>query len=606
MFDIRMIRYILILLLLGTTFSLGAQTADEKLAAQYFENKEYDKALSLYQELSEKEPESIYLYDRYLACLLETKNWDKAEKMVRKRQRKYDEIAQYQVDAGFVLEKQGKVKEADKLYNDLVSHLKQDYGAYTRLAGAFQKRLKYEYAIKTYEQGDKVFEGLTDFSSQLAMLYMETGNREKGLDKFVSMVINSGLPFEQSQQLFEMNVTDSADFAVLRTILLKQIQRMPENNSLAELLKWTFIKQKDWNGAFVQTRALDKRLKEKGYRMIELGELCLSNEAWDVAVNCYTYIKEIGEDGPYYQEGESGLLETRYVQLVHGPKLSDAELLALKNEFTVFIKRRGYSDGSYRAVSRLAELEMKYLHQPEEAIDMLEAFIATPGVNRRAQAFAKLMLGDAYVIDGDVWTSELMYAQVEKDFEEDATGQEAKFRRARLSYFRGDFEWAKIQLEVLKGATTQLIANNAIELALTISENLGIDSNYDALEMYARADLLRMQNKLDSAEQLLDSIPKKYPGNALSDDILFARAQIREQQGRLADAAELYETLVIAFSHDILADNGWYALGLLYENKLNDKTKALEAFKKIILDFPGSLYNVEARKHYRKLRGDNI
>ncbi len=601
-----MIKRVLFFIFATAVVGLSAQSGDEKLAAQYFENKEYDKAMPFYQDLADAQPESIYLYDRYLACLLETKAWEKAEKLVKKRQRKFGNVEQYKVDAGYVLEKAGNGKEAEKVYLSIINKLKQEYGEYTRLANAFQKRLKLDYAIQTYEKGDKAFEGLTDFSSQLAMLYMQTGNREKGLDKYVTMVINSGLPFEQSQQLFEMNVTDSLDYVLLRVILLKQIQKMPDNMALGELLKWTFVKQKDWNGAFVQTRALDKKLKEKGLRMIELGELCLSNEAYSAAVKCFEYIKEIGIDGPYYSEGESGLLETRYKQLVNGPIMANTELNVLKSEFESFVQKRGFTDGNWRAVSRLSEIYMKYSHEPEKAVDLLEAFIATIGINRRAQAYAKLMLGDAYVIDDDVWTSELMYAQVEKDFEEDALGQEAKFRRARLSYFRGDFSWAKIQLEVLKGATTQLISNNAIELALTISENLGVDSNYVALEMFAHAELLQMQNKLDESEKLLDSIPKKFPGHALSDDILFSRGQIREMQGRFAEATELYETLVVAFNHDILADNGWYALGQLYEYKLNDKTKAMEAYKKIILDFPGSLFNVDARKHYRALRGDDI
>jgi tetratricopeptide (TPR) repeat protein len=163
-----------------------------------------------------------------------------------------------------------------------------------------------------------------------------------------------------------------------------------------------------------------------------------------------------------------------------------------------------------------------------------------------------------------------------------------------------------VQLDALKGATTQLISNNAIRLALTITENLGIDSNYDALNRFANAELLISQNKLEQAERELDSIPALYPGHSLSDDILMQKAIIREKQLRFNDAVELYNTLIVAFNHDILTDNAWYNLGLLYENKIGDKTKAKAAFEKIIQDFPGSIYAIDARVHYRKLRGDNI
>lgn len=585
--------------------SAWAQTQEEKLARQYFDEGNYTLAAPYYAELAENEPESLHFYDQYLSCLLELKEFEKARKLVKKRAKKYESMPQYKVDEGYVLEKEGNGSEAEKVYDRVIGSLGDNYPDYTPLANAFKFRQKYDQAIRVYEKGEEVFAGYTDFGSQLALLYMETGNRSKGIEKYVNLVLNSGLPPDQSRAMFEMNITDSMDYVILRTILLRQIQKMPDNYALADLLKWTFIKQKDWNAAYVQTRALDKRLKEDGERMVELGELCMSNEAWAVASQCFAYVKDLGADKPFYDHAEAGLLETRYHQL-RGGTADSAQVALLEKDFTGFISKRGYNDQTWRVVSRLSELYLKYLHDPTAAIDLLEAFCASPGIRNRTLAAAKIALGDAYVTDGDVWSSELLYAQVEKDYTEEALGQEAKFRRARLSYFRGDFDWAQIQLNVLKGATTQLISNNAIELALKISENLGIDSNYHALELFSRAELLIEQNRFNEAEVMLDSVISLYPGHSLSDDILFTRAGIREKQGRYSEAADLYETLVVAFHFDLLADNAWYRLAELYEYHLNQPDKAMECYKKIVIDFPGSLFQVDARKHYRRLRGDQI
>lgn len=594
-----------LILILFTVFAVFAQTPEEKLALQYYEDGRFDLALPYYSDLSESQPENIGLYDRFLNCLIETRDFDRARKLVRKRLKKYNAISQYRVDEGYVLEKEGKESEAEKIYQQIVSGLTDNYSEYIQTASAFKFRMKYNWAIKVFEKGENIFEGFTDFGSQLALLYMETGNRAKGIEKYVNLVLNSNISPDQSKHLFEMNVTDSLDYAILRGILLKHIQKSPDNYALAELLKWTFIKQKDWNAAFLQTRALDKRLKESGERVLELGELCISNEAWETAVHCFEYVRGLGTDKPYYIYATAGLLETKYIQLTEYGADS-LQLILLENQFKQFIKEQGYNDQSWRIVSRLAALYTRFLHTPSLAIDLLENFIASPAVRIKVKANAKLELGDAYVIDGDVWSSELLYAQVEKDFNEEALGQEAKFRRARLSYYRGDFEWAQLQLNVLKGATTQLISNNSIELALKISENLGIDSNYHALQMFARAELLMEQNKLHEAELTADSIPKLYPGHSLSDDILYLRAGIREKQKKYQEAASLYETLAIAFSHDLLADNAWFKLAELYEVRLKNKEKAMECYKKIVLDFPGSLFQVEARKNFRRLRGDSI
>jgi tetratricopeptide (TPR) repeat protein len=578
----------------------------EALAKQYYENAEYEKAAELYDELLQKSPQDILLYDRYLSCLLFASQTDKAAKFVSKRKKKYPDQAQYRVDEGYVLEKQGKIPDAEKAYKKAMDFLLNEPAAYYETAEAFRRRNKYSWIVKTFELGEAKFGAESDFSSLLAQIYMETGERQKALEKYVQMVVSTGYAYEQSKQLFEMNVTDSADFVILRSILLKQLQKDPDRFELNDLLKWTFIKTKDWNSAFVQTKALDKRLREKGQRVIELGELCVSNEAWGVATQCFEYTKGLGKEEPFYAQAVSGLLETRFKLIETSAAPLTSEINTLETEMLGYLKEYGNTDQTWKLANRLSDLYTRYIHQPEKAVTLLEGFYKSYNLSKKTQAAAKLALGDAYVISEDVWSSELLFAQVEKDFPEDAIGQEAKFRRARLSYYRGDFEWAVIQLDALKGATTQLISNNAIRLALTISENLGIDSNYDALSRFSNAELLITQNKLELAEKELDSIPKLYPGHSLSDDILLQKAIIREKQARYADAAELYNTLAIAFGHDILADNAWFNLGLLYEYKLGDKENARKAYEKIVNDFPGSLFIIEARERFRKLRGDNI
>ncbi|MEY4002363.1 MAG: hypothetical protein RIT07_405 [Bacteroidota bacterium] len=586
--------------------AIMAQPGSELLARQYMQNREYEKAAVLYEELCTKNPTEINLYDAYLSALLMSKQGEKAEKMVSRRKKKYPQVLQYRVDEAYLLENKGQVTEAEKLYKKVADNPDLSIQQYYEAADAFRRRAKYNWAIYVYEQGEEKFGVSSDFSTRLAQMYMETGNKAKGLEKYVQMVLTAGYAYEQSKQLFEMNVTDSADFATLRTILLRKMQKSPDNYELNDLLKWTFIKTKDWESAFIQTKALDKRLKEKGVRLIELGDLCVSNEAWSVATRCYEYVKTLGASGEYYYAAVSGLLETRFQQLKTETKPTHETLLALETEMVQVLNENGKNNSTWSIASRLADVYTQYKHTPEKAVDLLESFYRTPGLSPRNQAEAKLALGDAYVADSDVWSSELLFAQVEKDFPEDPLGQEAKYRRARLSYYRGDYDWAMLQLDALKGATTQLISNNAIRLALTITENLGIDSNYDALERFSRAELLLAQNKLEEAEHEMDSIPKLYPGHSLSDEILLQKAVIREKQYRFAEAVELYNTLVVAFGHDILADNGWYRLGLLYEYKLKDIENARKAYEKIILEFPGSFFMPDARARFRKLRGDKL
>jgi TolA-binding protein len=186
----------------------------------------------------------------------------------------------------------------------------------------------------------------------------------------------------------------------------------------------------------------------------------------------------------------------------------------------------------------------------------------------------------------------------------DTLGQEAKFRNARLAYYKGEFEWAKAQLDVLKAATSKLISNDALELSLLIGDNLVFDTTGDGLRMFSRADLWMYQNKLADALATLDSLEVAFPSSSLSDDILYRKATIALRQSRFTDAAKLFDQIIANYKKDILADNALFKLAEINEKNLGNTARAMEMYKELMTDFPGSLFVVEARKRFRTLRGD--
>jgi len=244
------------------------------------------------------------------------------------------------------------------------------------------------------------------------------------------------------------------------------------------------------------------------------------------------------------------------------------------------------------------------LHKFADAQKLLEDVTSLSGLDPELLASCKLDLGDVYLVNGKQWDATLLYSQVEKDFPNTNIGQDAKFRNAKLSYYTGDFEYAKLQLDVLKAATTQLIANDALNLSLLISDNLHADSTGSALKIYARADLLIFAEEPEKAIPTLDSIDAKYPGNAMANDILMAKARIFIQQKDYTGAIPLLKKIVTDSPTDLWADDAVFMLGDIYDNQLSDKAQAKTWYQKIITDYPGSLWINEARKRFRTIRGD--
>jgi tetratricopeptide (TPR) repeat protein len=192
--------------------------------------------------------------------------------------------------------------------------------------------------------------------------------------------------------------------------------------------------------------------------------------------------------------------------------------------------------------------------------------------------------------------------QVEKANKNDLLGAAAKFRNAKLSYYNHDFEWAKSQLNVLRASTSKLIANDAMELSLLISDNMEDDSTYGMLELFADADLLFYRNQLDSAWMAFDAVNRAVLSHPLFDEVLMRKAQIRTKQARYAEADSLLQRLVDFYPSDITADDALMLMAQLNEDHLGNLAKARECYEKILLDYPTSLYVDRARKRYNELK----
>lgn len=602
--------------------------SNKELAYVLYNQNDFSRAAILLEDIVEANPRDELSYRRYLQCLIKTNQQEKAIKFVKKKVKKSPYPILYVVDECYVNttfpdgpNKQKYTLRAEELkaliIEQLTVHAMEQMGQqHIAIAQRFEQYELKEYAIAVLQSADQILGDINpEISNKLAELYMETGNREKGLQRYVMLML-SGVPFESMKQVFETQITDSADYVLLQRLLLKQIEQNPEVTAFSEGLKWTFVKQGNWQSAFLYTRSIDKRLKENGERVFELGELCQSNGEYPVALQCFQYC--IGLKETFF---DPALAQAKWIDVTYDitmkgrPRIED--VIQLQKQMLAFEQNYGPQEASLFNALKYAQLLIRYdslfavtqesgkISGSQQAINLLEKYIdPSTHLKKISLAKVKMTLGDVLLSRGDVWTSELLYAQVEKDFTEEEMGQFAKFKRAELSFYRGDFDWASMQLEVLKSATTQLISNDAMELALVIIDNLGIDSNYTALTWYGKALLAEKQQHYKLANKYLDSITTAFPGHGLSDEILFVKARMAETTGDYVMATNLLETLSIAYNFDILADNSLYKLGMLYMYSMNQPEKAKIAFEKLIENYSSSVYIVDARREYRKIRGN--
>lgn len=603
MHTLRLIVFLVFLLAGGVGM---AQTTDQQLAVQYYQTGEFDKAAIYFEKLYKKSPDEFY--EQYMASLTALKDFSGAEKLAKKQSKRHPEDLTLLIDLGTIYHLNKSESKGRQQFEKVIKSLPANAYEIKEVANAFTEIGEKDFALATYQKGRKLMKDYP-FNLEIAQVYGDMGRFEDMIREYLDLLEVRPNYVQTVQNVLSRTIgfeEETPANAMLKETLLKKIQRNPDVPLYSEMIIWMYIQQKKFNSAFVQAKALDRREKEDGGRLIALANLCISNEAYDTAIKCLKYVTSKGSENYYYIDSKIRLLNVSQEKIIRTGQYTQEELETIEKEYLSTLDELGRTEQTALLMRDLGHLYAFYLHDSDKAVTVLEEAINLPRIKPHDQARCKLELGDVLLTLNEIWDASLYYAQVDKDFKYDVLGEEAKFKNAKIFYYTGDFGWAKAQLDVLKGATTKLIANDALDLSLLITDNTGIDTTENTLKMFARADLMEFQNKDDLAVSIMDSINTMYPGHAVDDEILYKRYEIAYKRKNYEEAAQHLDKIIGSYGDDLLGDNALFKLAELSQYQLNDADRAKELYQQLLVDYPASLFVVEARKRFRLLRGDDI
>lgn len=590
--------------LIGVAFTstLVAQNSnDAKLAAQYYNNKEYDKAQVYYEKLFNATKSEPY-YVRLLDCFIKLEAYKSGEKLIKRQLKKNAHQLYLYTDLGNLYDVSNQSAKSKQAYEKALKLLTAKQQQIMGLANGYLKYQQLDYAISTYQKGQKLLKGSYPFNFELAQVYYTQGKTEEMLNEYLALLDYQESYIQSIQNALQTTLV-AEDKALLKSLLIRRVQKNGAKKVFSEMLIWVYIQEKNFAGAFIQAKALDKRENEDGKRIMSLGSLSVGNKDYETAIKCYEYITEKGDESYYYSTAKMAIVEV-YNKKIIDSDYTQEDLLELASAYQTTIDELGKTAETVALMNGLAHLNAFYLHDTEAAKLLLNETIGIPRIKPYDKAKSKLGLADILLFTNDIWEASLLYSQVEKAYKHDQLGENAKFKNAQISFYTGDFSWAKTQLDALKASTSKLIANDAMRLSILITDNIEIDTTTAPLMLFAQADLLAYQNKNEAAMNLLDTLKLGYPNHTIADDILYKRYQINYKQKKYTAAAKNLEAIVKDYAYDILADDAIYYLALLYDNELGEKEKAANYYKKIIFDYQDSIYVVDARKRYRALRDE--
>jgi tetratricopeptide (TPR) repeat protein len=582
-----------------------AQNDKEQLAYQYYRNQEFEKAVDLFADLYKQKPGS-HFYSYYLQCLLQTQNSKEAENLVRKQIKTFPNIPKYNVDLGYVFETRGEAAKAKKQYEASIEALTANSGLITELARSFQTYRLNEYAVKTYLHGRKLSENPQSYAMEIAAIYEENNEYEKAFGEYVSALSQD----ESVLDMVEMRLNswlikdeNNAKSEIIRLQTLKAINKYPDSKVFYSLMIWYSLQKKDFSGALKQAKALDKRYYEGGQRVFDLANIANENRDYNSAVEGYRYVLDLGENTLYYSKAEMMLLDVKLSQTTTVSPVNEASVKHLDKELSDYFQNNRLSSINFSIYEKWLKFKAVYLKDIETPKNMIEQNLSSNTISPMEKAILKIDLGDILRLDNDIWEATLLYSQVEKDFPNDTIGSLAKFKKAKLSFHIGEFEWAKAQLDVLRAATSKLIANDAMYLSLLISDNQDEEDSVNIpLRQFAYADFLMECNRFDEALLLLDSIESNYNAHSLHDDVLYRKAVIAISYQKYRQADSLLAKLIELYPDDLLTDDALFERAQLHEFYLKDFMQAMDLYKQLITKYPDSIHVVDARIRFVQLQ----
>ena len=572
-----------------------------QMAYDYYKKGEYQKAATVYEKLHKKNANNRSYFKMLLRCYQQTEDYSKSETLINTQQLKFPKQHYLAVELGYNYQLQGLKDKAEPLYLKAIKKAKEIPSTARMTGKTFQDNSMLDYALQVYKEGAKTKNNLS-FQLYIATIYGEKGEIENMFDAYLDMAQSNSKYVTTIQRYISKFITDDEENLnniLFKKLLIKRLQNRP-NIGLTKMLSWVFMQQKDYDKALAQEKAIFLRSSNNLTRIFDLASISTQEKYYDTAKKTYHFI--IGNTN-----NQQDILKAQLnlIQIEIATAKNETDYNMVETTFQQLFSKYGKGRNTVNLQIAYADFLVFTKNNPNDAIDVLKNAL-TVASSRYMKGDIKIKLADIMVYSNKFNQALINYTQVQSNLRGSEVAQRARLKVAKTSYYKGDFDWAKTQLKVLKSATSKLISNDALKLNLLVGDNIAGDTIRIALKKYAQADLLAYQNKTKEAIDTLSVILKDFKGHAVEDEALFLQATLYKKLHQFEFAEDNYHKIIRIKKEGILVDNAYFELGTLYENELNDTEKAKEMYQKIIFEFANSIYLVDARKRFRKLRGDII
>ncbi len=592
-----------ILICLLTFTSLYSQTPIELEQARMLKDKgEVNAAIDMYKEFLKQNKNNRDLYLAISDCFLEIGEDKDAESYLKKAIKIFPDDCKTKVALYLLYEQTNQKNKKDKLFKNILSSLKANNSDIQALGNEFISKKHWAEAKAVFLKGRELIFDNTAYSWQLSNIFLQEGDYQNIAKEYLIQLENNPKALKQIETNILGLIANNQDIAPIIEKEWEIYWKKNKNNPyFAQFGVWLYNQTKQFDKSFELTKQIDNKFEEgSGATMLSFGEDMLNSNHLDYALKAVNYILKKGEEGVFYQRCKVLSLSLSYKQFLSKPVKTESDFIKLENDFNSFFKKFSLSKETFEVILQMGDFFAFHINKPQEAVDMLEEAI-NKGFSTNQKGEIKLLLAKIYNRYGDMWQASLYCSQVEQDCKNSHLADEAKLLKALFSYYNNEIPWALSQFKALRSSTTKLIANDAMSYSILIEENIDQDSTYNGLRLFANAEKEIEYNNPELANAYLDTLETSYLYHPLFDEIFLLKAKINISLNNFDKAKEYLNESLKKYPYELTADDALFLLSDIYINKTNEKALAKETLEKIIIDYPNSIYVIEARKLLNEL-----
>ncbi len=578
-----------------------------RMAQDYERRGNYVGALRIYQNLLQQVPSNQLYYEGVKRNLLRLKRFDELLGIIKSQMAARVNV-KYYADMGGVYYKQGLPDDATMVWQEAVARFANQKPSYTYIANAMIANRLYDDAIQVYLQGRTHFKQQTLFVFELANIYVIRLKYKEATREYLTHLAHNPNQFSYIEGRIVNYTKDSETARSVADILSEALPNHKQKYLVRKLMADLYLRIEDFAHAMEQFQILEtmepppnlKRKNESGRELFFFGEKALKAEEFSFAEQSFNLIVEKYPRSQFTVQALFGLAQARKKQGMPAQALQKLEeLVAIDNRST----------WGQEAMFLIGEIYFNDLFDLDKALQAYDAITQKhPRGKRTNQAYVRI--GDCHAARGEFEDAQKWYARSTKMLPAgSALRDQAEYQTAYLNFLTEDYDTA---LESLTSLTDDIGAegrnqdfvNDALELMFLIEENRA--SSEPALKLYGGAQRFKLQKIDAKAISALENLLATYPQSGVADEALLELADLENRRGDHHKAIDHLTGLLQQHPESVFNALAQKRIGEIYELAVGDSRKAYDAYEKVLVNYPNSLYVEEVRLKLRSFPAQKL